>query len=151
MEAYPRGEELPGVPHIRVIVQYRPEGRCFFMKLHERKKLIGVEASTAAGFAEAFNHETEKLAGAHYEIIWNLDAGHCCYQMVTTTEYEPENLKDEYELRGDTHYCHECPYLEPQKDMRQKYTNCICGRTTPTSECCLKFYQEMERGTLVPR
>lgn len=121
------------------------------MKETERKKLIGIEAPTAEGFARAFNRETENLAGKRYEVIWNTGAGHCCYLMTTETVYTPENLKDEYELRGDLHYCHECPHLEPQKDMRQKYTNCVCGRTTPTSAACLKFYQELERGTLVPR
>lgn len=121
------------------------------MRHQEKRKLVGVQAQTAQGFAEAFNREVEKLGTDHYEIVWNLGQGHCCYLIVTISELVPENLKDEYEMRGDVHYCHECPYLAPQRDMRQKYTNCICGRTTTTSEACLKFYQEMERGTLVPR
>ena len=113
--------------------------------------MIGIEASTAKGFADAFTSEVSKLKGSHYEIVWNLGQGHCCYLLITETVYEPQDLKDEYELRGDLHYCSECPYLDPMKDMRQKYTSCLCGRTTPASAACLRFYQELERGTLVPR
>lgn len=121
------------------------------MKELHQKKMVAVTHATAEGFQEAFNSAIENLGTSHYELQFNVNMGHCVYILYDHYEQVPENLKDEYELRGDTHHCAECPYLEPNRDMRLKYNNCICGRTTPDSACCLKFYQELERGTLVPR
>ena len=54
----------------------------------------------------------------------------------------PEDAKDEFELRGEKHFCSECPYFELPKDRRVKYVR--CGKdhaTTATLEACVIFYE----------
>ena len=66
----------------------------------------------------------------------------------TTEETTFENIKEEYEARGEVYYCDECPYLKPIEDHRHRYHECRCGTTSPSRRACLLFYQELAKGEI---
>lgn len=59
-----------------------------------------------------------------------------------------ENIKEEYELRGEVYYCDDCPHLQPITDRRHHYHECKCGTTSPSRKACLLFYQELAKGEI---
>ena len=78
--------------------------------------------------------------------------GGLCAAIEYTTEITIfENIKEEYEARGEVYYCDECPYLERNPDGRVKTHSCKCGTTTISRRACLMFYQELAKGELEPK
>lgn len=68
---------------------------------------------------------------------------------IETTVYE--NIKEEFEAKGEIYYCDDCPYLERSTDGRVKSLNCKCGKTTISRRACLLFYQELAKGEIAVR
>lgn len=63
----------------------------------------------------------------------------------------PENIQEEYELRGEVYYCCDCPYLERVDDRRVKKLSCMLSPFTRLdSRACLKFYQDLAKGVIEP-
>lgn len=68
--------------------------------------------------------------------------GLCASIRYFVNEQIPEDAKDEFELRGEVHYCSECPYFELPSDRRVKYVRCMKDHvTTATLEACVIFYE----------
>ena len=80
-----------------------------------------------------------------------LNGGFCAAIEYTTETTIYENIKEEYEARGDYYYCDECPYIQPIEDRRHKYHECKCGTTSPSRKACLLFYQELAKGEIEPK
>lgn len=66
----------------------------------------------------------------------------------------PETKADEYELRGETHYCCECKHCEEKllengkPDKRYKWRDCVHSEkeVRATTPCCDFFYIMLEAG-----
>lgn len=69
----------------------------------------------------------------------------------TIEETKYENIKEEFEAKGEIYYCDECPYLERNPDGRVKTHTCKCGTTTISRRACLLFYQELAKGEIEPK
>ncbi|MBR0302666.1 MAG: hypothetical protein IJQ80_02340 [Clostridia bacterium] len=78
--------------------------------------------------------------------------GGLCAAIEYTTEITIfENIKEEYEARGEVYYCDECPFLEPVTDHRRRTRDCICGHPTTKGVACLYFYEKLAKGELEPK
>lgn len=114
----------------------------------ERIKVIDVRG----GFEleTAFNSFVAKLEeeGKKYSYEFQPSVGFIIKYEVT--KEIPENLKDEYELRGEKHHCIECPFYDRPTDGRRKYTHCklreclSCG----ADNCCEEFYDLLASGQI---
>lgn len=117
------------------------------MKQLIRTKHVTIQAATAEDFDERVNAILALPNLADHKLTYRGD-GFCVCIEYTTEEMIYENIKEEYEARGDVYYCDECPYLKPIEDRRHKYHECKCGTTSPSRRACLLFYQELARGDL---
>ncbi len=103
--------------HARVVAANTPEE--FEMKLNK----------TLADIA---------LAGSEPTIQFNCNVGFCAYITHETTTRVPENIEDEYELKGIRFTCGECPNWIQPIDGRVKYSHCDvigCNRKSSDSAC----------------
>ena len=118
--------------------------------IHETRKQIRViEAETAKGFETAFNEALAELAKWRPDVTLNMQRGtHCAYIMYTETVTIPEDIRDEYELKGIRYICGDCPWFRPSPDRRIKYTTCDRGeyRTTYNTAACLALYKAVDNG-----
>ena len=80
-----------------------------------------------------------------------LNGGFCAAIEYTTEATIFENIKEEYEARGEVYYCDECPFLEPVTDHRRRTRDCKCGHPTARGTACLYFYQELAKGEIDPK
>lgn len=61
----------------------------------------------------------------------------------------PETISEQYEVRGETHQCQECPKYVPITDRRRTTSLCECGKKRcPDSKACDMFYHMLEGGML---
>lgn len=107
-----------------------------------------IHSNTAEEFEETLNNYLSQLTDlkSKYELTFNNNMGFCAYLVYTETVSIPESLAEEYELRGERHYCKECAYCEIPTDKRFK--RCECSYTGEqvwkNSCCCDDFYADME-------
>lgn len=113
-----------------------------------------IQGNTAEDFQEKLNKALEEVAmkGYKHELTFNMNAGFCAYIVYDVTYTKAESLADEYELRGETFRCYECPMFRPSADRRVKYTTCGRGvhKCSANDNACEWFYEAMERGEIVP-
>lgn len=70
--------------------------------------------------------------------------GLCASIRYFVSEQIPESIRDEYELRGEKHYCCECPYFVLPEDRRIRRVLCERkNRTDASSGACDIFYEEV--------
>ena len=120
------------------------------------ERLICCEGSTGAEFAEQFNVTAQELSGKHYEKIWNLNQGHCCYFVYTEEQCIPESIEDEYTLKGEHYFCGDCPFFIVSKLKPDKGTcthddvsiRTRDGLLSATQKACSKLYQGLKDGTI---
>lgn len=62
----------------------------------------------------------------------------------------PENIKDEYEQRGERYYCSDCPYFNKPNNHRTKYVKCGYrdALVSASKPACVMFYQRLHDGLL---
>lgn len=122
------------------------------MKYINRKQSLIITGSTAGEFQEKLNTALADLAakGYRHELQFNMSMGLCAYILYEESMEIPESVADEYELKGETYRCYECPMFRPSDDRRVKYTTCGKGKRhiSHCSPCCDWFYEELERGAI---
>ena len=121
------------------------------MKQKTRKRHITIECETAAGFDKELSHVLSK-AGRSVQIMHNMNrTAHCAYVMWEEVENVPENIRDEYELKGVSFRCADCPFYERPADRRLRDGSCkLKARTDPNGAACLHFYKLYALGELEP-
>lgn len=118
------------------------------MKRTRVQRFIGVDATSAGELAELLNEKIEQIHGAQPEIKW-FDNRFSALLFYTEHVEEPENIRDEYELRGECYTCGDCPMKWPVTDGRSRH-RWACkrcpGGTDEDIRACVRFYQMLEDG-----
>ena len=122
------------------------------MKYINRKQSLIITGNTAEEFQSTLNSALAEIAdkGYKHDIQFNMAMGLCAYILYEERYEQPENIADEYELRGETYKCYECPMFRPSEDRRVKYTTCGHGERHIyyNCPCCNWFYEQLEGGAL---
>lgn len=75
--------------------------------------------------------------------------GLCASITYFVNESLPEDTQDIYELRGEFHYCQECPYFHMPEDRRRRNFRCDKGHPIGVdSKACNEFYVMLDEGRL---
>lgn len=117
------------------------------MREVKRKKVRVIDGTSAADFENALNAVLREIKEP--EIMFDTNRPLLAY--VTYDEYEmiPESVRDAYEMRGETHYCGQCPYFRPSQDKRIKHVTCELGERTRVDRCaCELFYKLLNNGEI---
>lgn len=118
------------------------------MKRTRVQRYIGVDAMSAEELAELLTEKCEELRGNSPEIKW---FGERFSAVLFYTEHieEPENVRDEYILKGDTYTCGDCPFKYPMTDGRCHH-RWACDRakggTDEDVPACVWFYEKLSKG-----
>ncbi|MBR4744010.1 MAG: hypothetical protein IK082_07460 [Oscillospiraceae bacterium] len=121
------------------------------MKRTRLTRYVGLEAKTASELGELLTQKCEELKGYRPEIVWNLGNGNSAFLVYEEHLEEPEDLRDEYELRGEAYTCEACPFRTPITDGRARHRwTCSERRGGTDIDCpaCLHFYEELEKGEI---
>ncbi len=122
------------------------------MKYINRKQSLIITGSTASDFQDKLNEALAEIAekGYKHDIQFNMSYGLCAYILYEERKEVPESIADEYELKGMTFKCYECPMFRPSEDKRVKYTTCGHGvrKVGHSDPCCDWFYEQLEGGAL---
>lgn len=117
------------------------------MREVKKKRVRVVDGKDAAGFEASLNSILDGITEPN--IVFDSNRPFLAY--VTYEEFQriPESVRDAYELRGEYHYCGECPYYKPPTDKRVKHTTCALGERTRADRCaCELFYKELNDGNI---
>ena len=123
------------------------------MKYVIKPRIKAIEASSAQDFENQFNELMDELGscpdyqveisnGKFYAIIKYQNEVHIA-----------ETIAEEYELRGETFRCSECPECQDDYDARKK--RCACKRaeygfTYKDRHACEWFYKMLSQGKIKP-
>lgn len=120
------------------------------MKYVKSKRYRCIQGESAADFEAAINAVLTEHPNADMRIDTLIPF--LCHAWYTAEVNVAETKAEEYELRGEGHYCIECPYLDrplrsnkAQKTFPCQYAN--YGMTRTDSLCCDRFYEWMERSS----
>lgn len=122
------------------------------MKYIHRKQSLIITGGSAAEFQDNLNGALSDIArkGYKHDIQFNMSMGLCAYILYEERYSVAETVADEYELKGITYRCFECPMFRPSDDKRVKYTTCANGvhRTCHNDPCCDWLYEQLEKGAI---
>ena len=116
-----------------------------------KKEFRIITADNAQEFQDKMNALTAELASdrdvSNVEFTFNLSGGHCAYFYYDRYVRIPENIQDEFALRGLCYYCMDCPVYEPSTDRRVKRTRCSKTERLITADSCAcdEFYAAMAK------
>ena len=119
------------------------------MKRTRAARYVGLEARTAGELGELLTAKCEELKEFHPEVIWNLGNGNSAFLYYEEITEEPENIREEYELRGECYTCDSCPFKTPITDGRSRHRwrcNRRPGGTDIDCPACVFFYEKLEEG-----
>lgn len=114
------------------------------------QRFIGIDARDAAELAERLTEKCEELRRLDPEIKW-IDGRYSAVLFYAEHTEEPENLAEEYELRGEAYTCEACPHRVPITDGRARNRwRCDERKRGTDLDCpaCVRFYEELERGDI---
>ena len=83
-------------------------------------------------------------------------AGHNAYIIYEQAYQIPEDIRDEYIIRGESYTCENCPYWSNNFDPTNIKGLWRCtkkvkyGNVRYVDEACLFFYQELAKGEIKP-
>ena len=119
------------------------------MKRTHTPRYVGVDAQTAAELGELLTAKCEELKEYRPQVKWCLEQGYSAILVFEEYTEIPENLAEEYELRGDAYFCESCPYKTPITDGRSRH-RWRCNRRPAGTDidcpACVFFYQQLEKG-----
>lgn len=111
--------------------------------------------------ADTFDELTEKLNAAMYElrakdpeVEFEGHTARICYK---ESEMTPEDLRDEYAMKGVRLHCLDCPFFEPLRNKdgsvnrAAKKGDCMFqnyGLTWRDAPACERFYKMLNEGDL---
>ena len=120
------------------------------MKIQTRKRCVTVEAHDGSTFDEDFNRVTDSLP-SEPELVWDGELRvHLIYDETVKVH---ENIEDEYEDKGISLTCDDCPYFERfvktdgTPDMRKKVGGCPfshSGVAYRDSRACETLYSAIQ-------
>ena len=111
-----------------------------------------VAADTAQRLSEQLNAEVYRLRHKQPTVTFEGLMARIAY---TETDEEPEDVRDEYHLKGVQLTCQDCPFFEPirkadgTEDRRVKIGDCSykpLGRTFRDSMACDILFQKINNG-----
>ena len=114
-----------------------------------------VREDSAALLTEKLNEQVYALRQYKPVVTFSDSDPLCAYIKYVAKVPVPETLADEYELKGISFVCAQCPYFSPvlkddgEQDKRCKWGNCEhaeFGRTYKTSPACDKLYDLIREG-----
>lgn len=119
----------------------------------ERKstKVKTIMSNDAFDFDSRLNGFIKQLdaKGIPYEVQVNPTAGLLAFVTYKETIRVAEDIREEYELAGERHFCGECPFYVRPTDGRVKNTRCVNGHlTSKGSPCCEEFYELLDSGSI---
>ena len=119
------------------------------MKEIRKHKHITIKAETPQEFDRQINAVLDEAS--EVELKTHDTVPYLAYIRCTYYVLEPENICDEYELKGEIHYCAECRHLDTasRHNSRQKIYPCKYskyGKAHAEAQACEVFYEEMEAG-----
>jgi len=121
------------------------------MKTEKQKKFVCVQGRTPEEFQFEMNTVLSGVADPeiHFPPTMKLTA-YILYEEEVTV---PEDIRDEYSLRGERYTCEQCPYFERTNDLRRKWHYCVYeqSKTRTDQPACRAFYEQLEDGTIEPR
>lgn len=111
-----------------------------------------IQEKSPEAFDEKLNALMEEIAlkNPSSERIFDSVAGHIAYVKWIEIVVEPEDVRDEFILKGTEYVCGECPFFELQKDRRIKYSVCNQGQKVwYEHKACLHLYELIKKGDVV--
>lgn len=121
------------------------------MKTKAATRVVTIQEARAEAFDERVNAILSLPNLTSHRLTFLNRADFAAHLEYTIEESFFENIKEEFEARGEVYYCDECPYLERNPDGRCKTHTCKCGKTTISRRACLMFYQELAKGEIEPK
>lgn len=121
------------------------------MRFMTCKKVAVAYGDTPKEFEANINSVLANLAEKHlhYEINFNTNEGHCAYIVYEEQTAIAETVADEYELKGETYLCKDCPYFKAPADKRRKNVHCELGKFCSADlGACDEFYEKLSKGQL---
>ena len=118
------------------------------MKQVTSKRYRCIHASAPEEFEIRINAVLQEHPMAKCEIDQLLP--YTCHAWFNVTVNIPESLADEYELKGDVHYCIECPFLDRPRNSNKNQKRFPCqyadyGMSLTDARCCDRYYEWKER------
>ena len=101
--------------------------------------------------SQKLNELMEEIACKDADVKTGFDAsiGHYAHVRWEEEIIIPEDIRDEYKLKGIEYVCGECPFFVLQKDRRIKHSVCNKGeKVWYDHSACLKLYEMIERGEI---
>lgn len=122
------------------------------MKAKSFQQFAIVRSDSASAFEEELNARIRELSEKNPVVKFD---GLTAYISYTETVRIPEDTFDEYELKGVTFRCEDCPMFEPilkedgTEDKRVRYGNCEIakfGRVMKDSQACEQLFTMIQNG-----
>lgn len=114
------------------------------MRKETKTRHITIQARTPEEFDERINAILEDPNLVGHVLTYRGDGFTACIEY-TTEEKFFENVKEEFEARGDVYYCDECPFIEEPEDRRRR-TTCATGSPNRYGKACLYLYEKIAKG-----
>lgn len=114
-----------------------------------------VKEDSAALFTAKLNEQIYALREYDPVVSFSDADPLCAYIKYVARVSVPESISEEYETRGVSFICAQCPFFKPEtkddgsEDKRCKWGNCEhaeLGRTFKTSSACDKLYELIKEG-----
>lgn len=107
-----------------------------------------------------FEREVKSFLESHRNAIslqlnsTTIESGHFAHIQWDEKRLIPENIKDEYLLRGEKYHCKNCPHwgANGSENPREAF-DClkrVKDRARGCEEACLYFYKELAKGDIRP-
>ena len=114
------------------------------MKINRYKRIEVISENSPMDFQDKLNDLYMKLQGKKFtEQLYNNENGFTAYITFEEIEQTPDCLKDEYELKGITFTCADCPYYEALNNFEGTCDFCR-GKLRRTDEACNVYWRYME-------
>lgn len=115
------------------------------MKIKRFNRIEVVSEVSPQTFQDKLNETYQRLAGRKFEqSLYNNQNGFTAYITYEEIEQTPECLKDEYEIKGISFKCGDCPYFEPINNYEGMCDFCRGKLRKNDKADCGAFWQYME-------
>lgn len=116
------------------------------MKLIDKKEVRVVQVSDATAFEHEVNRVLETLADDGLDVQVQIDTSPLTAVITYTRHLKiPEDVRDEYHLKGIYKHCRDCEQFVPDEDGRRKTGRCRAhSRLTDKNDSACELYYEMK-------
>lgn len=124
---------------------------CFFMIRKCYPKYEILESKNPKQLTDKLNSLLEGVAKKDVEVKTGFDSsiGHYAHVKWMEDLTIPEDIRDEFALKGIKYVCGQCPFFVLHKDKRIKYHICNKGEHTwYEHSACNMLYEMIEKGEI---